>query len=284
MLGNLSKVLIKTPSFFENKDQDNTKNQLYRIAEENEANIFNSIKIKSKRGNSINSIYFREKDFWKKNFENELNFNHNKKLLFKLKISPLKSENNSVNLNKIKNSNNIINNKKRKDSYISMNSPKSTNGRTKNNDSIYENNLMKSANHLKTDPNKIFADNNKILNDININNNISNNINKSDDEEKEEQVNNNNNNKNNYKFPKIKNTFRSPESLFQEKADKKFTSLISVKPQIKEQLKEKNRCIVGYREFLMFQKSRNMNAYNPFYESMKMKEEMNNSIFKKNHI
>ena len=278
MLGNLSKVLINTPSFFEYNEQDYLQNKLNKIPEENESNIFNSINIKTNRGKSINSIYFREKDFWKKNYEQELNFNHNKKLLFKLNISsekPLKSENNSIDLNKIKNYN-TINNERRKYSYISINSPKSTNGKSKNNDNIYINSLLKSAKNL-TESNKIF-DNNKLLNDIKINNNISNNINISD-EEKETQV-----NKNNNKFPKIKINFRSPESLFQEKADKKFTSLISVKPQIKEQLKEKNRCIVGFREFLMFQKSKNMNVYNPFYESMKMKEEMYNIRFKKKNI
>ena len=107
------------------------------------------------------------------------------------------------------------------------------------------------------------------------------NLNRYDDEKSEIEDGKNNNTINlekSYKFPKIQNIFKSQESLFQDNADKKFTSLISVKPQIKEQLKTKNRCMVGKREFLIFKNSKKIDAYNPFYESIKIKEEMKNIL------
>ena len=82
-------------------------------------------------------------------------------------------------------------------------------------------------------------------------------------------------NKGIYKFDKNRKPFKSQESLFQDNIDKKLVSLISVKPQIKEQLKSINRSMVGQRDYFIYQKSGRFNSPNPFYESMKKKEEMN---------
>ena len=83
----------------------------------------------------------------------------------------------------------------------------------------------------------------------------------------------NNLNGNKTKFPII---FKSQETLFQDKTDNKLKSLISMKPELKEQLKTKNRSMVGKKDFLTYLNYRKLNRQNPFYESMKIKEDMNN--------
>lgn len=283
MLGNLSKVLIKAPGFFNNNmKSNNNKESKNSIIEENVLNPFNSINILSKRGNSLNGIYFREKDFWKKNNIPEMNFNNNKRLIYNLNISSLKSlKHNSENNQSSKRlNNNLIKNKER---YAGNDSPISTNGIIKNknrNNYIYTNSLLKSDIRLRTDSNRNIKNRENIINNS-MHKKINVNLNRYDDEKSEIEDGKNNNTINlekSYKFPKIQNIFKSQESLFQDNADKKFTSLISVKPQIKEQLKTKNRCMVGKREFLIFKNSKKIDAYNPFYESIKIKEEMNNIL------
>ena len=44
--------------------------------------------------------------------------------------------------------------------------------------------------------------------------------------------------------------------------------------KIKEQLKTKKRSMVGRQDYLKFQKQFNSGFQNPFYESMKIKEEL----------
>lgn len=283
MLGNLSKVLIKAPGFFNNNIHSyNAKEPKNNIAEENVLNPFNSINLISKRGNSLNGIYFREKDFWKKNNIPEMNFNNNKRLLYNLNISSLKSlkRDSQINQSQKRISNNYIKNRER---YIGTDSPVSTNGIVKNkNRSKYINTLLNSDIRIRTDSNRNIKYRQDVFNNsLHKNININANLNRYDDEKSEVEDGKNNNITNlekSYKFPKIQNVFKSQESLFQDNADKKFTSLISVKPQIKEQLKAKNRCMVGKREFLNFKNSRKIDAYNPFYESIKIKEEMNNIL------
>ena len=259
MLGNLSKVLFKAPIFFntmENIESLNIPQEEYTI------NSFNSKKEKC--------LYFRERDFWKKNFEPEINFNHNKRLSFYLNSSPKKQkkyriDKNIINLNKKIRFNTI--NKKRKYSYLLTDSPIETNPNIKNiknnfsvyknNNSIYKKNILGSENRLKTESNRIIKDKYKILNNnlyshIKINNDIYEN-----------------------NFPSI-NIYKSQETLFQDKTDNKLKSLILIKPEIKEQLKTKNRNMVGKRDFLKYLNYRKTNRLNPFYESMKIKEDMNN--------
>lgn len=281
MLGNLSKVLIKAPGFFNNNIQSyNSKEPKNNIIEENVLNPFNSINILSKRGNSLNGIYFREKDFWKKNNIPEMNFNNNKRLIYNINISPLKSliRDSQINQSLKRLSNNLIKNRERN---IRTDSPVSTNGIVKNkNRNKYINTLLKSDIRLRTDSNRNIKYRQDIFNNS-IHKKINSYLNRYDDEKSEIEDGKKNNTSNlekSHKFPKIQNVFKSQESLFQDNADKKFTSLISVKPQIKEQLKAKNRCMVGKREFLNFKNSRKIDAYNPFYESIKIKEEMNNIL------
>ena len=264
MLGNLSKVLFKAPSFFnnmENIESLNTPQEEYTIS------TFNPKK--------ENNFYFREKDFWKKNYEPEINFNHNKRLSFYLNTSPKKQKSyridkNIINLNKNTRFNTIS--KKNKYSYLLTDSPSNTNininSYMKNNFSVYKSNnnihrknISTSEKRLKTESNvnsnRIIKNRYKILNNnlyshIKINNKLY---------------------ENDTKFPTI---FKSQETLFQDKTDNKFKSLILLKPEIKEQLKTKNRCMVGKRDFLAYLNYRKLNLQNPFYESMKVKENMNN--------
>jgi uncharacterized short protein YbdD (DUF466 family) len=75
-------------------------------------------------------------------------------------------------------------------------------------------------------------------------------------------------------FPDIYKSLKSQENLFQDRLDKKFNSLKLIKPEIKEQLKTKKRSMVGRQDYLKFQKQFNSGFQNPFYESMKIKEEL----------
>ena len=51
-----------------------------------------------------------------------------------------------------------------------------------------------------------------------------------------------------------------------------------MRPEIKEQLKTKNRFMVGKRDYDKYLNSFRKNLQNPFYESMKVKEEINNYL------
>ena len=77
-------------------------------------------------------------------------------------------------------------------------------------------------------------------------------------------------------FPPIYKALKSQENLFQDKLDKKFNSLKLLKPEIKEQLREKNRNMVGKNQFLRYLNQSKIMFQNPFYESIKLKEEINN--------
>lgn len=77
MLGNLSKVLIKAPGFFNNQK----KNILQKIPEENDLDPFYQINHIKNKEKSLNNIYFKEKDYWRKNFILDMNFNHNKMII-----------------------------------------------------------------------------------------------------------------------------------------------------------------------------------------------------------
>ena len=87
MLGNLSKILIRTPNFFNNSHEELESFDKIKLI-----NIYNSNKNIKPRKYRINGIYFREKDFWLKNYEQEMNFNHNKRSPFSLKCTNLKKK------------------------------------------------------------------------------------------------------------------------------------------------------------------------------------------------
>ena len=289
MLGNLSKVLIRAPSSYNNHNnnhQNNQKEPLQKIPEENILNPFYQIShIKNKEKN-IN-FYFKEKDFWRKNLKLDMNFNHNKRLLNELNISS--KENKKPEYEKVLIN---INNPEKKDTNYFNKNRKNTNY------SLNTNSYKKNLNIYK----QIFLLNKKNLNDTDISLKVEPNgknnktfLKTEDNKEKINQTMNNNRynsegnkniyekddkilkNKGRYKFLKNQKLFRSQESLFQENIDQKFISLISVKPQIKEQLKVINRPMVGIREYFIYQKSGRFNSPNPFYESLK-KKEINNLL------
>ena len=274
MLGNLSKILIKAPNFFNNKDTNIRKRALQKIPEEIEVDPFYQINnIKSRSRNNIN--YFKEKDFWTKNFLLDMNFNHNKRyqkstnILKNLKQSNYEKDlvrNNDADLR----NQNIF--KKR---Y--SNSPRGD----KNNLNIYQNIFLLQKDKL-TKP----EDNLKIQSNVLTDENIDFFKTEKNDEKTNKtyvmdryNTENNNVNKNKYqkevyKFPKNIKPYRSQESLFQDNIDNKLISLISLKPKFKEQLKSINRSMVGRRDYFLYQKTEKYNFQNPFYESMKKKEKL----------
>ena len=281
MLGNLSKVLIKAPKFFNNQ-----RKSLPKITEENSLDPFYQIKYIKNKENSINNYYFKEKDFWRKNCKLDINFNHNKRLSYKVNLSP--KDNNLEFEKEIKDNNpdyKDINyfNKKRKYSNLSFNNPIRTIKGNKNLN-IYKQIFLLNKNNindiefsLDTETNKTIDKDKKILYTSSnrpkksktiilkrYNTEENNNLNEDKKEFKKQE----------YKFLKNIKTFKSQESLFQDNIDKKLISLILVKPQIKEQLKSINRSMVGQREYYIYQHSGKFKSPNPFYESMKKKEEM----------
>ena len=259
MLGNLSKLLFKAPRFLENKRECKTIDFLDEIREEN---ISTSLNYKSSNNNK--SFYFKEKDFWKNNFEPQINFNRNKRLSSYGNLTPNRRQylkKNHINL--FKSSKYKIITIKENRTYTLTDSPINNRNNLSNNYSIYNKNTIGSDVRLKTDSNINKVKNkNKFLN-INLFPLIS--INKRYDKE------------NTKKFPQIYNSFKSRETLFQDKADNKLKSLISIKPEIKEQLKEKNRLMVGQKDFLRYLNFRKWFPYDPFYESIKVKDEINNN-------
>ena len=295
MLGNLSKVLIKAPGFFNNHNniiQNNQKESLQQIPEENMLDPFYQIIHIKNKENNINNYYFKEKDFWKKSLILDMNFNHNKRLLNKLNFSSKDNKKPEyekllidININNPENKEINYFNKKRKNSNYSKNPTKTI--RNEKNLNIYKqifflnkNNLNDNEINLKTESNGI-NDKNKTFvktdgNKTKIEKAISDNILYTEENKNIKEMDNKEiKNKGIYKFVKNRNPNKSQESLFQDNIDKKLISLISVKPQIKEQLKSINRSMVGQRDYFIYQKSGRFNSPNPFYESMKKKEEMN---------
>jgi len=295
MLGNLSKVLIKAPGFFNNHNniiQNNQKESLQQIPEENMLDPFYQIIHIKNKENNINNYYFKEKDFWKKSLILDMNFNHNKRLLNKLNFSSKDNKKPEyekllidININNPENKEINYFNKKRKNSNYSKNPPKTI--RNEKNLNIYKqifflnkNNLNDNEINLKTESNGI-KDKNKTFvktdgNKTKIEKAISDNILYTEENKNIKEMDNKEiKNKGIYKFVKNRKPNKSQESLFQDNIDKKLISLISVKPQIKEQLKSINRSMVGQRDYFIYQKSGRFNSPNPFYESMKKKEEMN---------
>ena len=264
MLGNLSKILFKAPGLFNNSLEQ--KEILNNNREGYTLNSFNTININD---NKLNSLYFREKDFWKKNYEPEINFNHNKRISFYLIKSPKRhltintdsnANANTINLNK-RRFNTV--NKKKKYPYLLTDIREKLNLNINNNFSAYKNNnIFHKKNifeniRLKTEANEDVVIKDRYINLFDKKSTFKNNTIKSD------------------KISTINNIFKSQEILFQDNVDNKFRSLILVKPEIKEQLKEKNRSMVGKRDYYKYLNYRRK-INNPFYETIKMKEEMNN--------
>ena len=280
MLGNLSKILIRVPDFFNNSSPNATK-QLDKLNNSENLNIFFSNNRIENRKYRLNKIYFREKDFWLNNFGSEMNFNNNKRSPITLKNYSLKSlSNKNIYLKNIETQNNSNIIKHESSKYLLTDHERLNNDkiklRTINN--IYkikgfteENNDFRNELRLKSESNQITK-----RNSLNINTNF-----------KGESKNNNkiinNDKKHNYKnykikseFPSIYKALKSQENLFQDKLDRRFNSLKLLRPEIKEQLREKNRNMVGKNEFLRYLNQSRAMFQNPFYESIKLKEETNN--------
>lgn len=265
MLGNLSKVLIKAPNFFNNNME--IIDSLNIIHEGYTLNSLNSYR--SEKDRNYNSLYFRESDFLKHNFEPEINFNHNKRLSLHIIKSPNRHQSftinkDIINLKKGKRFNTIS----KRSKYLLTDSKREIKPYIENNfrnykiNSIYKKTISENYRRLHTVSNRLLKDKIKICNNIIYNNNIKYNFYESPK---------------NYKFLKI-HYLKSQETLFQEKTDNKLKKLLLIKPQIKELLKEKNRHIVGKKDFLRYLNYRKNNCQNPFYESMKYKEEMKNNF------
>ena len=285
MLGNLSKILMKAPDFFNNSSLNET-NEFAKSNQKQNINVFHSNKYIKPRKKNFRDIYFREKDFWLKNYEPDINYNHNRRLPFSLKKYKLKKDTKKLELPKnLDNSGkfNTINVKKSRYFLTDRQNQKKDKSSNNNIFSIYKINSLNTHNNsdnelcLKTESNRIA---NRISFNLDTNNTensdfISININ--DEKKVIETI---DNKKKRYKFnsefPLIYKGLKSQENLFQDKLDRKFNSLKLIKPEIKEQLKAKNRNMVGRKDFLRYQSLNRANFPNPFYECIKFKEELKN--------
>jgi len=280
MLGNLSKILIKAPNFFNNSSLNPIK-EFGKYNKRSNSNLFNQNKIIRSQKCDFRNIYFRERDFWLNNYEPDINFNHNRRSPFSLKNYPLKklvSKNIQIINPESKTNFNTITNTKKKycltDKRVSKND-KSNNiniyNKVKMNNIDPQNNDFISEIHLKTESNQII---NRRRFNLNIDNEKTTNMIADKIKKNENGKRSNNKHICISEFPDIYKSLKSQENLFQDRLDKKFNSLKLIKPEIKEQLKTKKRSMVGRQDYLKFQKQFNSGFQNPFYESMKIKEEL----------
>ena len=280
MLGNLSKILIKAPNFFNNSSLNPIK-EFGKYNTRSNSNLFNQNKIIRSQKCDFRNIYFRERDFWLNNYEPDINFNHNRRSPFSLKNYPLKklvSKNIQIINPESKTNFNTITNTKKKycltDKRVSKND-KSDNtniyNKFKMNTIDPQNNDFINEIHLKTESNQII---NRRRFNLNIDNEKTTNMIADKIKKNENGKRSNNKHICISEFPDIYKSLKSQENLFQDRLDKKFNSLKLIKPEIKEQLKTKKRSMVGRQDYLKFQKQFNSGFQNPFYESMKIKEEL----------
>ena len=280
MLGNLSKILIKAPNFFNNSSLNPIK-EFGKYNKRSNSNLFNQNKIIHSQKCDFRNIYFRERDFWLNNYEPDINFNHNRRSPFSLKNYPLKklvSKNIQIINPESKTNFNTITNTKKK--YCL------TDKRVSKNDKSDNLNIYNKLNMNTIDPQnndfineiRLKTESNQIINRRRFNLNIDNEkiTNMIADKIKKNENGKRSNNKHICisEFPDIYKSLKSQENLFQDRLDKKFNSLKLIKPEIKEQLKTKKRSMVGRQDYLKFQKQFNSGFQNPFYESMKIKEEL----------
>ena len=289
MLGNLSKILIRTPDFFNNSSLSTIK-EYEKSNQRKKFNIFNSNKNIKPRKYRINDIYFRERDFWLKNYEPDINFNHNQRFPFSLKNYPLKRTANR-NLNQknpdIKTSFNSIDAQREKYFLTDRQLKKRDKSTINNIFSIYKINSLNTDNNIKNDL-WLKTESNTISNRKNYNLGLNDegnskyiSININDEKSNEDTNSKNKKSRITFEFPSIYKTLKSQENLFQDRLDRKFNSLKTIRPEIKEQIKTKNRSMVGKKEFLKYLRLNRVNLQNPFYESIKMKEDLNGINFKK---
>lgn len=288
MLGNLSKLLMKTPTRFINENTN---------ALQKSANLgsFSTLNPRHPRGGSHH--YFKERDFWR-NMKIDINFNNNRR-----NISPKVIKNPSISFDEFM--------ARGKERYFGANN------RTMTNQAITENNyspkttgkfqhirprgigmLYRSVekrggrnedfdlgHSVKTIPNvpSQFSGKNKYKKKIAINNLKQNFFRRGNMDYGKEMEKGNEGDLSikektadlfgEWKFPKV--LMKSQDTLYRECVDKKLGGLAVIKPSIREQLVEKNRNMVGRRQFYRFLNQYQFKNVNPFYESVKFKEENN---------
>ena len=285
MLGNLSKILIRVPDFFNNSSPNATK-QLDKLNNSENLNIFFSNNRIENRKYRLNKIYFREKDFWLNNYESEMNFNHNRRSSISIRNSPFKSFSNKniyIKNTETHNSSNTTNKESTKyfltdHKHQKIDKPKkwTINNIYRINRLNIENNDIGSEIRLKSESNQITK-----RHSLNIETNFNGKPNAIDkilneDKKNNSKININKKYKIKIEFPSIYKALKSQENLFQDKLDKRLNSLKLLRPEIKEQLREKKRNMVGKNEFLKYLNQSKAKFENPFYESIKLKEEANN--------
>lgn len=284
MFGNLSKTLIKAPHYFNN-------NQTYysmasRFTEGNRPQLLDTFSSLSKKSNSKSdrnySLYFKERDYLRKNLRLDLNYNNNlrKEISPNVKTAPsisfedLIHGNNKLCSNLTTANNTLIsnNNNSSKVKINKMDRYKDFLNKTLiSQDSIrdYKSTVNSNVNHL-IDKVNYFSPLNYVYNKFS----------KKYEKEKidlsilRHKINDNRyfSPPIKYKFPPCRDNRESLDSLYRETMDRKLISLKSLSPHHKESLKNKNRNYVSKIEYIRYTNNFKSHDKNPFSETTKYYE------------
>ena len=293
MFGNLSKSLIKAPHYF-NNNIDTEPNQYSKLSNEYLLDTFSNLRKLNTRNN--NSRYFKERDFVKKNFKLDLNYNNNfrKEITPQVKTKPcisfeefisgksnICSRNNSpiitkqslyktnksnkLNITNLSNLNKSIDSKK-----ISI----------YNKDEKLQYILEKKIKPVEEFNEEMKTNINNLIGKISKNSLKFNEFNSQKKKTRKNRIENLKEyiNRNTVVEPPIKLKFpdiyiKSNDTLYREAMDKKISSLSTVNPKIIEQLKSKNRVSASRQDFYRYNNFYALYKQNPFSQSVKYIEE-----------
>ena len=293
MFGNLSKHLIKAPHYF-NNNIDTEPNQYSKLSDEYLLDTFSNLRKLNTRSN--NSRYFKERDFVKKNFKLDLNYNNN----FRKEITPQVKTKPCISFEEFisgksnicsRNNSTIVTKqslyKTNKSNKLNITNLSNLNKSVDSKKTYFYNKDEKLQNILekKIKPVEEFNEEMK-TNLYNLIGKISKNslkFNEFNSQKKKNQKNRIENlkefiNKNTVVEPPIKIKFpdiniKSNDTLYREAMDKKISSLSTVNPKIIEQLKSKNRVSASRQDFYRYNNSYALYKQNPFSQSVKYIEE-----------
>ena len=294
MLGNLSKILIKAPPYFNN----NIDKKFSKKTKENILDTYSKMHLVNK-GRANNMRYFKERDFIQKCMNFDINFNNN----YRKELTPTVKTRQCISFEEfmfgnsnIPSSNNTANNTKQSlyktnesKSYINAKETFKSN-KTKNSSSSHATSREKFKNYIQKEliqrdsieefNSQIKSNLIKLIDKINHNSlkispfdksrenngksrieNLKDFINKDTVVETPVKV----------KFPEI--FIQTQDNLYRDAMDKKLKSLSLVSPKIKEQLETKNRATASRRDFYRYNMAYSTHQRNPFYESVKYLED-----------
>lgn len=285
MFGNLSKNLVKAPDYFNNIQTINSKP--YKIIKTNKPLLIDTYSNFTKTSNNVINTrrsfrYFRERDYLRKNLCLDLNYNNNvrKEINPKVKTNPTITFEELIYGNKSNTSSSTVRTKTINEIF----SPISTNKRE--NFRNYMSNTLISKDSIKEFNDTISSRMNNLIDKINNTNSLNYYYNKRtkkfikenfDKDLLKRKINDGQYfmSPEKFKFSNCNNSLKSLDSIFKDTMDSKLSSLSSISPKTKEELKTKNRNYVSKNEYYRYQNLWGNNDKNPFLEPNKYMEQVN---------